>query len=192
MTSADAFIANVAGHAGISAERAERVTRIVLSGLGSYLAPATRQWIGDELPAPLAHMLREASSAAALLEQRVLATTDVTAGRARELIASVCRAVSEALSIDAVRALRAAAPEAFAALLVRSSPEVNALRLAPRRGRTLATGRPGSTHPISEAAPRPFGSVADASPHADRERSSAPGRTPDPLADDDLPARPRE
>lgn len=37
------FIAHVAGHAGVPTDHAERVTRIVLSGLGSYLTTATRE-----------------------------------------------------------------------------------------------------------------------------------------------------
>jgi hypothetical protein len=44
-------------------------------------------------------------------------------------------------------------------------------------GHTLATGRPGSRHPLSEAAPSAGQSdsvVANGNPHGDRKLSSAP------------------
>lgn len=179
MMSADIFIAHVAGHAGISVERTERVTRIVLSGLGSYLPPATRQWIADELPPPLRRMLEEASGAAAMIERRVLDAGDITAGRARELIASVCRVVAEALSTDAVIALRAAVPASFAALLVAPTPGLVTRPPESHHNPTLATGRPGSAHPISEAGPRTgqVGSVSEDNPHGETKLSSSPGMT---------------
>lgn len=117
--SADTFIAHVAGHAGVSVERAERVTHVVLSGLGSYPSAAIRQVVADELPAPLGRALREVSGVAIPLGERVL-EAGITAGRARELVASVCRVLAEELSTDALTALQAAVPPWLAELLERS------------------------------------------------------------------------
>jgi uncharacterized protein (DUF2267 family) len=176
--SADIFIAHVADHAGVSIERAGRVTRIVLSGLGSYLTPAIRQLVADELPAPLGLALREGTGTAPPLEERVL-EAGLAAGRARELVASVCRVLAEDLSTDALTALRAGMPSALAVLLATPTHGLATRSPEPRRSATLATGRPGSRHPISESRPvgDQAGSVAEANPHGGAKLSSTPGTT---------------
>jgi uncharacterized protein (DUF2267 family) len=176
--SADTFIVHVAGHAGVSIERAERVTRVVLSGLGSYLTPAARLFVADELPAPLGLALREVSGVAVPLEERVL-EAGITAGRARELVASVCRVLAEELSTDALTALRAGLPPLLAGLLETPARGVAMRPTEPRRNATLATGRPGSCHPISESRPigHQAGSVAEANPHGGAKLSSSLGMT---------------
>lgn len=176
--SAEPFIAHVASHAGVSIERAERVTRVVLSGLASDLTSAIQQFVADELPAPLGQALREASGVAVPLEERLL-EPGMTAGRARELVASVCRVLAEVLSTDAVKALRAAVRPWLAELLVTPAQDLATLPPEPRRNATLATGRPGSSHPISESHPtgQQAGSVAEANPHGGAKLSSSPGMT---------------
>lgn len=176
--SADTFITHVADHAGVSIERAERVTRVVLSGLGSYLTSAIRQFVADELPAPLGLVLREISGVAVPLEERVL-EAGITAGRARELVASVCRVLAEELSTDALIALRAGVPPSLAELLATPAHGLVTRPPDPRRNATLATGRPGSCHPISESHPigHHAGSVAEVNPHGGAKLSSSPGMT---------------
>lgn len=178
LMSADTFIAHVAGHSGVSFERAEHVTRVVLAGLGSYLSSATRQFVADELPARLGGMLHEVAGVAIPLEERVLDTAD-TAGRARELVASVCRVLAEELSNDALRALRARLPPSLAELLATPGQDLATRPPEPRRNATLATGRPGARHPISESHPidHQTGSVAEANPHGGAKLSSSPGTT---------------
>lgn len=175
---ADTLVAHVAGHAGVPIERAEDVTRIVLSGLGSYLSPATQEFVADELPAALALALREATGVAVPLDERMLAA-GITAGRARELVASVCHVLAEALSTEALALLRAGLPAPLAALLVTPAQDLAARTAEPRRNATLAGGRPGSRHPISESRPLPAqtGSVAEPNPHGAAKLSSSPGMT---------------
>lgn len=178
MMSAETFLAHVAGQAGTSTEQAEHATRVVLSHLGSYLGTSTRRWIADELPGPFALALHEVSDVAVAIDERVR-EPGITAGRARELVASVCRVLAEELSTDALVALRAAVPAALAERLASPSQGLAVQPAEPRRSATLATGRPGSAHPISES--RPAGpqtsSVAEANPHGGAKLSSCPGTT---------------
>lgn len=176
--SANNFIAHVADHAGVSIEHAERVTRIVLSGLGAYLTAATRQFVADELPAPLGLALQEVSGVAVPLGERVL-EAEVTSGRARELVASVCRVLAEELSMDALTALRAGMPPLLAELFATPAHDLAIRPAEPRGNTTLATGRPGSRHPIRESHPigHQTGSVAEANPHGGGKLSSSPGMT---------------
>jgi uncharacterized protein (DUF2267 family) len=174
----DDFLSHVAGHAGISLDRAERAVHAVLSGLGAYLAAPARQLVAGELPPPLAAALLADVGLAAPIEERVL-EPGTTAGQARELVASVCRVLAEELSADAVLALRAGAPPALAALLAEPAPEEPPHAGPAARRQTLAAGRPGSLHPASEA--RSPGtqtdSVAAENPHAATKLSSTTGST---------------
>ncbi|HEX2685159.1 MAG TPA: DUF2267 domain-containing protein [Kofleriaceae bacterium] len=172
------IVSHVAGHAGVSHDRAERATRAVLSGLGAYLTPAYRQLVADELPAPLGAALLDNTGVAVPIEERVLGP-GVTAGRAYELVASVCRVLAEELSTRALLALRAAVPIGIASLLATPSPELAGTPPDRRRYETLAGGRPGSRHPISDAPPTRWqtGSVSATNPHAETKLSSTPGTT---------------
>ena len=147
--STDAFISHVAGHSGIPMVQAETVTRTVLSSLGAWLTPAMRAYVADELPAPLGAALLDTKGVAVPVEERLL-QPGITAGRAHELVASVCRVLAEELSTEALCALRAATPHAIASLLSTSGPEIVTYTHAPRRYQTVASGRPGSGRPISE------------------------------------------
>jgi uncharacterized protein (DUF2267 family) len=173
MMSSETFVAHVAGHAGIANERAHDVAAAVLSALGAYLTPDLRRLIADELPEPLADALRDTDGVAVAIDARVLAP-GARAGRAHELVASVCRVLAEELSHDALRQLRAALPASVQVLLAASAPELEPSSVEAGVHETLATGRPGSRHPISEArAPERQGdSVAEANPHADSKLSS--------------------
>jgi uncharacterized protein (DUF2267 family) len=176
--SVELFIAHVADHAGIPIERAERATRTVLSSLGSHLTAASREFIADELPAPLRQALQEVSGVALPLEERLL-EPGITAGHAREIAASVCRVLAEELSTEALTALRAGLPPRVADLLAAPAHELTTRPPEPRRNATLATGRPGSCHPISESHPieHQTGSVAEAIPHGGAKLSSSTGTT---------------
>jgi uncharacterized protein (DUF2267 family) len=176
--STDNFVSHVAGHAGVSLDRAERATRVVLAGLGAYLTPASRQLVADELPAPLDAALLEDQGVALPIEEQLI-EPGITVGRAHELVASVCRVLAEELSTRALLVLCTAVPTAISSLLATPAPEIAARPSEPRRNETLATGRPGSRHPISETRPaaRQTGSVADSNPHAGTKLSSTPGTT---------------
>lgn len=177
MTSND-FISHVADHAGAPADRAGRATRAVLAGIGSYLSASHRQLIADELPPALATALLADPGVGTPIAERVLAP-GITAGRARELIASVCRVLAEELSAEAVRALRGCLPPDLAALLEPAARERTA-RIAPgARRETLAAGHPGSRQPASEASAQrtQTESIAAENPHAATKLSSTAGST---------------
>ena len=172
------FTSHVAAHAGVDGALAERVSRAVLAGIGGSLTPAGRQLVAEELPAGLGAALADCRPAMSIEDAvRALGTTP---GHARELIASVCRVLVEELSGQAVAVLRRAAPAGLAALL--AEPEAGELPSPPApepRRDTLAGGRPGSHHPVSEArAPGGHGeSIAANNPHAATKLSSSTGAT---------------
>ncbi len=172
------LLSHIAAHAGVSTDLAQRAACAVLSGLGAYLSASGRQLVADELPPELAAALLAADGLATPIDERLLAP-GITAGRARELIASVLRVLAEELSDEAVRALRGGAPPELAALLAPPTREAPA-RAAPGAHReTLAAGRPGSHHPVSEARPQRThaDSIAAANPHDATKLSTAAGST---------------
>jgi uncharacterized protein (DUF2267 family) len=175
---AEDFCSHVASHAGVSGVRAEHATHAVLAGIGSHLSATHRQLVAEELPPRLAGWLNEsAEQSAQPIEERVV-VAGMPAGQARELVASVCRVLAEELSVDAQQALQSSLPPTIAAWL---TPGSAATERPPGSDRTdtLATGRPGSHHPVSESAGerRHADSIAAANPHDDTKLSSAHGTT---------------
>jgi uncharacterized protein (DUF2267 family) len=176
---ADDLCAHVASHAGISVAGVESSVRAALSGLGVYLSRSQRQLVADELPPVLAPSLFEiGEDRSKPIEERVL-TPGMSVGRARELVASVCRVLAEELSSEALRALRTSVPAPIAELL-EVEPLPLATGIASSRPDSLASGRPGSHHPLAEARPRDriqSDSVVASNPHEDSKLSSARGTT---------------
>jgi uncharacterized protein (DUF2267 family) len=171
--STPSFVEHVASHAGVPIDHADRIVRTVIAGIGTYLSSSQRQLVADELPPALATALREGSDFAAPIDERVLAP-GVTVGQAREFIASTCRVLVEELSDEALHAIRENVPPAIAAYLEPTSPELAHVAVAPHRYETLASGRPGSLHPIDESPPSHHANtVDDANPHASTKLSSA-------------------
>ena len=176
----DDLCSHVAAHAGVPIALAERVTREVLAGIGGTLTPAGRELVADELPAGLGAAILAGGSLTTPIEERVVAL-GVTPGQARELIASVCRVLIEELSGEAIDALRVGVPTALAALLVEPMTDQPPPRALDPRRATLADGRPGSQHPLSDAPGRSAqrGSIADDNPHAATKLSSTTGANED-------------
>ena len=153
MASKESFVFLVAAHAGVSIEHASRATEAVLAGVGAFLSAPHREFVADELPPGLARALRAGTGVAAPIDERVL-QPGTTAGQARELVASVCRALAEDLSTEALLAIRRSVPPEIAAFLAPPAPEAPH-RAAPGAHReTLAEGRPGSSRAVSEAPAR--------------------------------------
>ena len=175
--SSEDLVAHIAAHAGITSELAAMLAADVLAEIASHLSTASRELVASEIPDPLADALRRGGSSAPPIEERILAP-GVTLGRAHELVSSVCLVLAEELSDEAIAALRAALPPALARLFAAPTPEI-ARRSERRRAPSMASGRPGSEHPISEAhadLAQP-GSVADPNPHASSKLSSSAGTT---------------
>lgn len=170
------FATHVAAHAGVPPARAEDASVAVLKGIGSHLSGPTRELVAEELPASLGAAVLEAESRATPIEEHVLAPGE-TAGQAREIVASVCRVLVEELSTDAVAAIRGSLPVIYARLFASSAPEEP--EPAGERDDTLATGHPGSRHPIADARPgrTQTNSVAAGNPHGATKLSSTTGTT---------------
>jgi uncharacterized protein (DUF2267 family) len=174
------LISHVAAHAGVSADIAERALRAVLSGIGAYLGAPHRQLVADELSPALAAALLAQSGRARPIDKRLLGP-GITAGDARELIASVCRVLAEELSGEALHAIRVSAPPEVAAFLAPPAPAAPPRPTPGAHRETLAAGHPGSRHPVSEARPpraQPD-SVAAENPRASSKLSSAAPSPPE-------------
>lgn len=179
MTSED-FNTHVAGHAGVSIREAADAVRVVLSGISGYLDLGCRLAVADELPpVPRTILLEQPSDAALPIEERMLGSGRPLA-HARELIASVCHVLAEELSDDALLWLRRALPADLSRMLERPARAAsNDERLAGVRN-TLASGRPGSHHPIVDSPPperRQSDSISEANPHGATKLSTSPGTT---------------
>lgn len=176
----DQLASHVSAHAGVSAPLAEHALRAVVTGIGAYLSPASRQLVAEELTPPLATALGSASGDRRPLEDR-LQVTGLVPGRIRELLASVCRVLAEELSDDAVRAVTSALPPHVATLFVPSSPDVPHPSPAYRQPSSVAEPNPHGEDKLSSARGRTQSdSVADANPHGDIKLSSSRGRRGEP------------
>ncbi len=178
ISSTRTFTEHLAAHAGITVERAEQAAHSVIAGLGAYLRGSTQQLVAEELPPALAAALVAGGDLARPIDERVI-VPGLTAGAARELVASTCRVLAEELSSEALGALRLDLPRPVAELLVAASPEAAHLPPVHTRHETLAAGHTGSHRPISEgrtdrAHP---GSVAATNPHAATKLSSGKPRS---------------
>ncbi len=160
-----------------------RVTRAVLASLAETLSWSEAEAIADELPPTVAPALHVAKHGQRLdcreLAERVAEREGVDWGFAVEHLQSVCRVLGEILSPTVRERLERTLPPTIASLFdprQKSEPPT----LSGRRGRDLATGRPGSSHPLSEARvdSAQSDSVArDDNPHADTKISSSQGMT---------------
>jgi len=118
-SSTESFIGHVAAHAGVSAERAEVVTRAVLARIGGSLTPEHRQLIAEELPPALA---------AAVLAPEA-SVDEAMSTHQRELVVSVYRVLAEELSSDGLDWLRTSLPPRISKLLVAGAPTAAEVRM---------------------------------------------------------------
>ncbi|AKJ06096.1 DUF2267 domain-containing protein [Archangium gephyra] len=186
MMTHDELLSHVAEHAGLPGrEEAERTVGAVLSVLGERLSWPVVQALAEDLPAPLATRLRDVSPHQdfnlAELHARVAGRTRVPLGQAVEHTGLVCQFLAETLSPGTLHRLREALPGPMSALFTPRGPVegFEYVHLEPGRG-TLAEGRPGSHHPLSEARPERAHShsvVRADNPHGDTKLSSSIGFT---------------
>lgn len=168
IASEQTLLDHVGAHAGEGVEVAS-VVEDVLASLDPSLDVLLRELIASELPLRLAQIVRRRARKRLVLR-----------GSRLEAAASVCRALAEEMSDDAVAALRRGLPDPLADWLVPGAPEGHEPAVVePQRTTTLAEGRPGSLRPIDEAHPRgaQAGSVGDEDPHAATKLSSSSGLT---------------
>jgi uncharacterized protein (DUF2267 family) len=174
--------------------------RAALAALGEQLDADARRAIAQALPEQLgaALNLQEGRGTFDLAEfyDHVWRREGVSLGFAREHAQIVCRVLGESLPGEALGSLDRALPAPFAALFHSPSwrPALTQHPLAhDDRHHTLATGRPGAKHPLSESAPpgaQSHSVVREANPHGDTKISSAAGMTQERLDESLATARP--
>ncbi len=178
-------------------QRTEAAISAVLSVLRERLEDAEVELLAPELPEPFARRLREGDYlwdfGLEVFYERVAARMAAEPGLAREVSQVVGQVLAEHTAEEPLERLQAHLPDEWRELLSPRAPSGASvdrvdpaewahghLVEAPRPRDTLATGRPGSTRPVSEARPEPAHthSVArESNPHGDTKLSSARGLT---------------
>ncbi|MCY1075933.1 DUF2267 domain-containing protein [Archangium lansingense] len=186
MMTHDELLSHVAEHAGLPGrQEAERTVRAVLEVLGERLSWPVVQALAEDLPDSLAAGVRGVAPHQdfnlAELHARVADRMGLPLGVAVEHTGLVCQFLTEALSPGTLHRVREALPEPMSALFTPREPVegFEYVRLKPGH-HTLAEGRPGSQHPVSEVRPERAQShsvVRADNPHGDTKLSSAAGLT---------------
>jgi len=189
MSSLSAILEPVVKLTGLGEDAAERIARVVVAVLCEQLAPVERARVVPALPARLAPAVSTDTPAPTAQPEPPLDSLDgfyqrigrrlgVEVGAALELAQLVLSRLGATLDPDTRTLLELRLPEGFATLLEPRS--VHALPAHPaestRRYATLAEGRPGASHPLSQVRPEDsqHDSVARAdNPHADDKLSSS-------------------
>ncbi len=174
------LVSRVEGLAGISREDAVRALRAVTSSLVEALSTDEADALARELPQELRSLVRGRAMAvpldrAAFLEH-VAIRESVDLGFAIEHGECACRALAEQMSLELRARLQRNLPRLESLFAVCDTPSEPAP--PPIHGSTLATGRPGSRHPLSESRPERAQSqsvVRSEDPHCDTKLSSATG-----------------
>ena len=152
-TDDNSWVADIAAHAGTpDLDEARHVGETVMAALGA-LVPAAHARVIAELPPGLATAFRGAQVRTNPLDELVVPPGTASA-RAQELIASACAVVAARLSEPTLAWLRGELPPPVARLLVAPSRAVAHHEQVRVERHTLAEGRPGSSHPISEVGGR--------------------------------------
>jgi uncharacterized protein (DUF2267 family) len=182
------LVERIMAESGIGDARdAERALRATLTTLGERLTESEARALARELPESLARSLGEEAYDtdfdAAELYERVRRREGATPGFAREHAQVVLRVLGSALGDELRGRLARVLPEEIVVAMSPRPKSTPPPYRAPSHGpplTTLATGKPGSEHPLSIAAV-PEGqthSIArEDNPHADTKLSAARGLT---------------
>jgi uncharacterized protein (DUF2267 family) len=180
------FVAGVGRRAGLDPQAAGKVVTITLEAIGRALEPEALDPVTGVLPEPLAEPIQRGAGSkqgvggfladVAAHEQRGL-------GFAKEHAQVVLESLASTVEPRVRALLERRLPAEIAAWLVpHEPPEARPSSSGPRSGKTLATGHPGSEHPLSEARPdlrHANSPAATPDPHADTRLSSTPGDSTD-------------
>jgi uncharacterized protein (DUF2267 family) len=187
MASSSAAFVSMVMAAGIPERHlAERVVRATVAVLGERLTVEEAGALRPTLPGELGRILErseyDSDFAAADFYERVRRRARITPGIARESVDVVLHAIGDTLEADASRRLARALPADLGRQLVPREVGDPPPHAAAPRGRltTLASGRPGSRHPLSEAAPasgQTHSVAANPNPHAETKLSTSRGLT---------------
>jgi uncharacterized protein (DUF2267 family) len=188
----DAIAREVQRRAGLTnAEETERAIYVTLRALGERLNEAEAQALASGLPDALAMHFGQARHECDFgvdeLYDRVARREGIPLGFGKEHAQSVCQILGESLELEQREQLTSHLPPDFAELFEPrpiptpcSRPAHIDAPVGPGEGTTLATGRSGSRHPLSEARPenaQTHSVVRSDNPHADTKLSSSQGTT---------------
>jgi uncharacterized protein (DUF2267 family) len=196
----EAVLDHIFVRAALEGDR-ERATRALLATLGALIAhlePYDAQDLRSELPPALLARLDAAGEVEPDVVRAIAAREPTTWGFAIEHAQAVGEALVLELRPELLTRLRRRLPPALAALLeprpTSTAPPPHPTRapVALGEGTTLATGRPGSRHPLSDSHPSAqHHSVASSDdPHGDTKLSSARGLTQERTGDTLATGRP--
>ncbi len=193
-----------------SHEAADRAVRATLRTLGERLLVDERHIVAEQLPQTLAREVlfpeRAGVFGAHEFFERVARREGVDVGFALEHAQSVCEVLAAVLDTTVLKRLRSELGDSFAELFPRwdmetlvyhgphsmDYPQRQEKSSRTRRtshGRTLATGRPGSTRSLADSRPMQTDSILETDdPHSDTKLSSAHKTAKHPLDTD----KPRE
>jgi len=179
------FVNHVADRGGLSAKEAVLACRAALSALGGRLSFRAAEALAEDLPDELRDAVRAAEHGqefgAGELYARVAEGERIRVGIAVEHAAAVLETVSEAISEGTLHRLAQELPEQISRLLAPHPSIEGPERVhVDHRRRTLAEGRPGGCHPLSEGRLDRAQSESVArseNPHGDTKLSSGRGLT---------------
>jgi uncharacterized protein (DUF2267 family) len=182
-------------------EDVERATRAALLTLGERIDEPDARALASSLAPPLATVLlaphpKAQSYGIAELFRRVARREHVRLGLAREHAEAVFEVLGSCASPDALARLRRGLPPEIFALFghvdrTQHTPEA---AYADRRHHDLASGRPGSAHPICESngdRAHRHSVARNADPHGDTKLSGARGLTQESLHETLAEGQPR-
>jgi len=149
----DQFLQHVADHAGGPADEAWHASRAVLREIGAHLTLPTRELLADELGELLAPVVLSAEPSGMTIEQRVLEPA-MSLARAVELIASVCKVLSEEMSEDVLVRLRAELPGDLVQRLAPPAEGYHAVVASPPPRDTVREPNPHGAAKLSSGRPR--------------------------------------
>lgn len=185
------FFEQVRNRGGIGADEVEKAVQAVFSALGALLTADETAALAAQIPVPLAQWMRAVPRERTMglddLYARVAERLRIPVPRALEITTATCRALAVQLRPDVRDRLVAHLGPSTGRLFEvphEGTPSQRPLHLSgpppSGEGRTLATGRPGSLRPLSEAHAETAHahSVARSDdPHADSKLSTASGLT---------------
>jgi uncharacterized protein (DUF2267 family) len=179
MEASDLF-ATVEAHAGIDRHAAERAVRATLASVAEALSSDEADALSRELSPDLRPLVQRHALGLPLDRSaffaEVAARESVEVGFAVEHAECVCSALAERMSPDLRERLQRHLPLLASLFELRDETPADIPPLV--HGSTLASGRPGSRHPLSEARPERAQSQSVArsdNPHADTKLSSSRG-----------------
>jgi uncharacterized protein (DUF2267 family) len=150
------FLSQIGAYTGLDEVESWEAARAVLRVIGTLLPRALRKDLKEALPTALGEVLTQASQENSFDDpdaffSAVANSEDLPITFAREHSAVVCEALVELLSAEALKRLHSAVGPNLAPLFHHREQFRSPPRPVHEERETLSSGKPGATHPVSEA-----------------------------------------